>query len=29
MEHAAAALALVGLKDRLDQFPRQLSGGQE
>ena len=28
-EHAATALKLVGLGDRLDHFPRQLSGGQE
>jgi putative ABC transport system ATP-binding protein len=29
MEHAAYALELVGLSDRLNHFPRQLSGGQE
>lgn len=29
MEHAATALKLVGLGDRLKHFPRQLSGGQE
>jgi putative ABC transport system ATP-binding protein len=28
-EHAATALKLVGLGDRLGHFPRQLSGGQE
>jgi putative ABC transport system ATP-binding protein len=28
-EHASTALKLVGLEDRLHQFPRQLSGGQE
>jgi putative ABC transport system ATP-binding protein len=28
-ENAATALKLVGLADRLDHFPRQLSGGQE
>ena len=27
--HARTALELVGLSDRLDHFPRQLSGGQE
>src|SRR5439155_17430870 len=29
MEHAATALKLVGLGDRMDHLPRQLSGGQE
>ena len=29
MEHAATALKLVGLGDRLRHLPRQLSGGQE
>jgi putative ABC transport system ATP-binding protein len=29
LEHARTALELVGLGDRLDHFPRQLSGGQE
>ena len=29
MEHAETALRLVGLGDRLNHFPRQLSGGQE
>jgi putative ABC transport system ATP-binding protein len=29
MEHAATALQVVGLGDRLKHFPRQLSGGQE
>src|SRR6185312_10809714 len=29
LDHAATALKLVGLEDRLDHFPRQLSGGQE
>jgi len=29
MEHAATALKLVGLGDRMQHFPRQLSGGQE
>ena len=29
MEHAATALQLVGLGDRLHHLPRQLSGGQE
>jgi putative ABC transport system ATP-binding protein len=29
MEHAATALKLVGLGDRLKHLPRQLSGGQE
>jgi putative ABC transport system ATP-binding protein len=28
-EHAEAALEVVGLTDRADHFPRQLSGGQE
>jgi putative ABC transport system ATP-binding protein len=28
-EHAETALSLVGLKDRLTHYPRQLSGGQE
>jgi putative ABC transport system ATP-binding protein len=28
-EHAMTALSLVGLADRVDHFPRQLSGGQE
>ena len=28
-EHAATALGLVGLSDRMDHYPRQLSGGQE
>ena len=28
-EHVRAALEVVGLSDRLDHFPRQLSGGQE
>jgi len=28
-DHAATALKLVGLGDRLDHYPRQLSGGQE
>jgi putative ABC transport system ATP-binding protein len=28
-EHVANALALVGLTDRMDHYPRQLSGGQE
>jgi putative ABC transport system ATP-binding protein len=27
--HVEAALAIVGLSDRLDHYPRQLSGGQE
>jgi putative ABC transport system ATP-binding protein len=29
MKHAATALKLVGLEDRMGHFPRQLSGGQE
>ncbi len=29
MEHAATALKLVGLDDRMNHLPRQLSGGQE
>jgi putative ABC transport system ATP-binding protein len=29
MDHAATALKLVGLDDRMGHFPRQLSGGQE
>jgi putative ABC transport system ATP-binding protein len=28
-EHVEAALRIVGLADRMDHFPRQLSGGQE
>ncbi|HZD05582.1 MAG TPA: ABC transporter ATP-binding protein [Longimicrobiales bacterium] len=28
-EHAETALRIVGLEDRMDHFPRQLSGGQE
>ena len=28
-EHAEVALSLVGLKDRMTHYPRQLSGGQE
>src|SRR3989304_680368 len=28
-EHVDAALDLVGLSDRMDHYPRQLSGGQE
>ncbi len=28
-EHALAALSVVGLADRADHYPRQLSGGQE
>lgn len=28
-DHAVTALTLVGLGDRLDHYPRQLSGGQE
>jgi len=27
--HVRAALSIVGLSDRMDHFPRQLSGGQE
>jgi putative ABC transport system ATP-binding protein len=29
LEHAATALRLVGLDDRMKHYPRQLSGGQE
>ena len=29
LEHARTALKLVGLEDRVNHFPRQLSGGQE
>jgi len=29
LEHARTALKLVGLEDRLNHYPRQLSGGQE
>jgi putative ABC transport system ATP-binding protein len=29
LKHAATALKLVGLGDRMDHYPRQLSGGQE
>src|SRR5881628_174969 len=29
LEHAATALKLVGLGDRMTHYPRQLSGGQE
>jgi putative ABC transport system ATP-binding protein len=29
IEHARAALGIVGLGDRMDYYPRQLSGGQE
>lgn len=29
IEHAETALKLVGLEDRLNHYPRQLSGGQE
>ncbi len=28
-EHVLAALEVVGLRDRMDHFPRQLSGGEE
>lgn len=28
-DHVNSALELVGLKDRMDHYPRQLSGGQE
>jgi len=28
-EHVEAALRIVGLEDRMDHYPRQLSGGQE
>jgi putative ABC transport system ATP-binding protein len=28
-EHVHSALEIVGLKDRMDHYPRQLSGGQE
>ncbi len=28
-EHVEAALSIVGLADRMDHYPRQLSGGQE
>jgi putative ABC transport system ATP-binding protein len=28
-EHVRTALAIVGLTDRMDHYPRQLSGGQE
>ncbi len=28
-EHVLAALRIVGLEDRMDHYPRQLSGGQE
>jgi putative ABC transport system ATP-binding protein len=28
-ERAAAALTMVGLRDRLDALPNQLSGGQQ
>jgi putative ABC transport system ATP-binding protein len=28
-DHVEAALEVVGLKDRMDHYPRQLSGGQE
>jgi putative ABC transport system ATP-binding protein len=29
LEHARTALRLVGLEDRMENYPRQLSGGQE
>ena len=29
LEHARAALSIVGLADRMDHYPRQLSGGQK
>ena len=29
MERVAVALGVVGLQDRMDHYPRQLSGGQE
>lgn len=29
LDHAKTALKLVGLEDRMDHFPRQMSGGQE
>ena len=29
VQHVRTALGIVGLEDRLDHFPRQLSGGQE
>lgn len=29
LEHVKTALRLVGLSDRMDHYPRQLSGGQE
>jgi putative ABC transport system ATP-binding protein len=29
IEHARVALGIVGLADRMDHYPRQLSGGQE
>src|SRR5206468_11602232 len=28
-EHVRTALSIVGLADRMDHYPRQLSGGQE
>lgn len=28
-DHVRAALEVVGLSDRMDHYPRQLSGGQE